>query len=128
MGRGFICDGCALDRRSDGLRRIDLLIELQAESLALAPDNRRLDGVDVVKQHSNLLTLQQDLIALSAKPSRGDIPHDNRSEEHTSELQSLMRISYAVFCLKKKNHQQIRKKNSKLIKFQHNTDTTTPTY
>src|SRR3546814_3038070 len=29
-------------------------------------------------------------------------PH-NRSEEHTSELQSLMRISYAVFCLKKKD-------------------------
>src|SRR3546814_3860733 len=28
---------------------------------------------------------------------------DQRSEEHTSELQSLMRISYAVFCLKKKN-------------------------
>src|SRR3546814_9714870 len=28
--------------------------------------------------------------------------HRNRSEEHTSELQSLMRISYAVFCLKKK--------------------------
>src|SRR3546814_3635832 len=28
--------------------------------------------------------------------------HDGRSEEHTSELQSLMRISYAVFCLKKK--------------------------
>src|SRR3546814_7051632 len=32
------------------------------------------------------------------------IPHF-RSEEHTSELQSLMRISYAVFCLKKKNKQ-----------------------
>src|SRR3546814_6724326 len=29
-------------------------------------------------------------------------PDDRRSEEHTSELQSLMRISYAVFCLKKK--------------------------
>src|SRR3546814_1648268 len=29
---------------------------------------------------------------------------DVRSEEHTSELQSLMRISYAVFCLKKKKH------------------------
>src|SRR3546814_9996379 len=28
--------------------------------------------------------------------------HETRSEEHTSELQSLMRISYAVFCLKKK--------------------------
>src|SRR3546814_8639950 len=31
-----------------------------------------------------------------------DRPAHNRSEEHTSELQSLMRISYAVFCLKKK--------------------------
>src|SRR3546814_13698132 len=31
-----------------------------------------------------------------------------RSEEHTSELQSLMRISYAVFCLKKKNNSQSR--------------------
>src|SRR3546814_4265443 len=31
-----------------------------------------------------------------------------RSEEHTSELQSLMRTSYAVFCLKKKNHTLIR--------------------
>src|SRR3546814_11560540 len=30
--------------------------------------------------------------------------NSGRSEEHTSELQSLMRISYAVFCLKKKNH------------------------
>src|SRR3546814_5198342 len=30
-------------------------------------------------------------------------PQFSRSEEHTSELQSLMRISYAVFCLKKKN-------------------------
>src|SRR3546814_5522868 len=30
-----------------------------------------------------------------------------RSEEHTSELQSLMRISYAVFCLKKKNTKQV---------------------
>src|SRR3546814_6879224 len=32
---------------------------------------------------------------------------DFRSEEHTSELQSLMRISYAVFCLKKKNQTTI---------------------
>src|SRR3546814_1763703 len=33
----------------------------------------------------------------------------SRSEEHTSELQSLMRISYAVFCLKKKNQHKIFK-------------------
>src|SRR3546814_2802837 len=34
----------------------------------------------------------------------GGVGLGKRSEEHTSELQSLMRISYAVFCLKKKNH------------------------
>src|SRR3546814_2167915 len=37
-------------------------------------------------------------------------PFDRRSEEHTSELQSLMRISYAVFCLKKKKK---KKKHTK---------------
>src|SRR3546814_4888752 len=36
----------------------------------------------------------------------GESRADRRSEEHTSELQSLMRISYAVFCLKKKNNKQ----------------------
>src|SRR3546814_6527509 len=37
------------------------------------------------------------------RPARGRHPRPTaRSEEHTSELQSLMRISYAVFCLKKK--------------------------
>src|SRR3546814_4740488 len=36
--------------------------------------------------------------------SRGPRRIPKRSEEHTSELQSLMRISYAVFCLKKKNN------------------------
>src|SRR3546814_6346393 len=35
---------------------------------------------------------------------------DTRSEEHTSELQSLMRISYAVFCLKKKTTKKISRK------------------
>src|SRR3546814_1380262 len=35
------------------------------------------------------------------------LPAWRRSEEHTSELQSLMRISYAVFCLKKKNNKNI---------------------
>src|SRR3546814_6849338 len=38
---------------------------------------------------------------------RGKAAHDDRSEEHTSELQSLMRISYAVFCLKKKKTTKI---------------------
>src|SRR3546814_2444836 len=39
------------------------------------------------------------------KPRYADwVIFDHRSEEHTSELQSLMRISYAVFCLKKKKN------------------------
>src|SRR3546814_5955905 len=37
------------------------------------------------------------------------IEHPDRSEEHTSELQSLMRISYAVFCLTKKKYSQDNK-------------------
>src|SRR3546814_6048968 len=41
--------------------------------------------------------------AAASRSARLDSRH--RSEEHTSELQSLMRISYAVFCLKKKNKQ-----------------------
>src|SRR3546814_6275266 len=44
------------------------------------------------------------LVAFSDHGAGGDIERgEQRSEEHTSELQSLMRISYAVFCLKKKN-------------------------
>src|SRR3546814_1281448 len=53
-------------------------------------------------------------VARSARHGRGDhVRHavhaegrPGRSEEHTSELQSLMRISYAVFCLKKKKDKQ----------------------
>src|SRR3546814_6597686 len=37
---------------------------------------------------------------------------NRRSEEHTSELQSLMRISYAVFCLKKKKKKQLKHRNT----------------
>src|SRR3546814_3098117 len=37
----------------------------------------------------------------------GHVDGVGRSEEHTSELQSLMRISYAVFCLKKKKHTHV---------------------
>src|SRR3546814_7450424 len=45
--------------------------------------------------------------ALRTDFSLARLRHYTRSEEHTSELQSLMRISYAVFCLKKKKTQQL---------------------
>src|SRR3546814_4679223 len=38
-----------------------------------------------------------------------DVDRMRRSEEHTSELQSLMRISYAVFCLKKKKNNKLKR-------------------
>src|SRR3546814_9757230 len=44
------------------------------------------------------------------------IADEARSEEHTSELQSLMRISYAVFCLKKKKTNKPKKQLKKRIK------------
>src|SRR3546814_9555692 len=46
--------------------------------------------------------------ALPQRPDEGKhLSQTSRSEEHTSELQSLMRISYAVFCLKKKKNSKI---------------------
>src|SRR3546814_2009203 len=42
--------------------------------------------------------------AMRCLPAETGLPGWTRSEEHPSELQSLMRLSYAVFCLKKKNN------------------------
>src|SRR3546814_5965304 len=51
-----------------------------------------------------------------AEAVRSETPQSSgspvRSEEHTSELQSLMRISYAVFCLKKKNNNKVKQRQT----------------
>src|SRR3546814_1797131 len=62
---------------------------------------------------------------LPARRGEPDGPGSARSEEHTSELQSLMRISYAVFCLKKKNNTNTTRhtKHNKQIN-SHTLDTT----
>src|SRR3546814_1533219 len=67
----------------------------------LHPD-RILIAVD--KQFDQLLDVagRSALVPNFASGSRPVVRLAGRSEEHTSELQSLMRISYAVFCLKKK--------------------------
>src|SRR3546814_8758254 len=51
----------------------------------------------------------------------------DRSEEHTSELQSLMRISYAVFCLKKKKITKNKREHDTRIKCLHTTHITSTT-
>src|SRR3546814_3975340 len=58
-------------------------------------------GTRWAPRHSKLTDWWGDRIAALL---RGQVAQE-RSEEHTSELQSLMRISYAVFCLKKKKRQ-----------------------
>src|SRR3546814_9678886 len=68
-------------------------------------------GIDAVKKAERV---SQAIIA------RTEEIFVERSEEHTSELQSLMRISYAVFCLKKKIKYQTTKTN-KQIELYHRT-------
>src|SRR3546814_4261687 len=62
--------------------------------------------------HGMCFVEQEQSVELVAEPCQDLVKSaiatsfaSQRSEEHTSELQSLMRISYAVFCLKKKNKQ-----------------------
>src|SRR3546814_3678491 len=52
------------------------------------------------------------------------VPKMSRSEEHTSELQSLMRISYAVFCLKKKKKKNNNTENNNTRTTKQNNDKT----
>src|SRR3546814_1531104 len=66
------------------------------------PGRRRADRHDAQACRSRPDAGRQ---AGRCRPRRGD-GRAERSEEHTSELQSLMRISYAVFCLKKKTKQR----------------------
>src|SRR3546814_1645189 len=94
-------------------RGVDLHVETALEAfdrqlqmdLALAAQ-QHLVGVAVVLQHQRGILLAElgdaggelHLVLAVVRPDC-----QARSEEHTSELQSLMRISYAVFCLKQKN-------------------------
>src|SRR3546814_2435591 len=65
---------------------------------------RRIDAAAVEHELAGFVVLATDLARVDAEVGvQAVLGRDaSRSEEHTSELQSLMRISYAVFCLKKK--------------------------
>src|SRR3546814_7391609 len=77
------------------------------------PSSTKLDASDTppskwIRMRSRSTSMRSTVAAKPGAPAiqqaRSARTKDtNRSEEHTSELQSLMRISYAVFCLKKKN-------------------------
>src|SRR3546814_10860171 len=73
---------------------------LEVSPVLGAVEERLEDGEVVTRQERQLVVGE----GLPPDPVRHGLVE--RSEEHTSELQSLMRISYAVFCLKKKNKKQ----------------------
>src|SRR3546814_6565795 len=68
------------------------------------------DPVTCVASMGKVVWMLHQLQPIQGKDSIAD----SRSEEHTSELQSLMRISYAVFCLKKKNITKLLKQYDRI--------------
>src|SRR3546814_6869232 len=82
-----------LRAQCDAAQRADELVEHRLRlGLGRLDEHRAVDDEREIDRHRVIALVDQPL---------GDV--ERRSEEHTSELQSLMRISYAVFCLKKKN-------------------------
>src|SRR3546814_9973804 len=90
-----------------GLVNLTRGIPLSASS-ALEMDHFPVGSIGIVSQSGGIVG---SLLSRAAARGIGlsSLVSTSRSEEHTSELQSLMRTSYAVFCLKKKNNIDIRK-------------------
>src|SRR3546814_868827 len=98
------------------MNRIAKALGVEAAELVQLPQDTQLsitahlgaDGAHAPTRTEQALTARpgEDMVAVRVTSSIGDYRAGDeiwcRSEEHTSELQSLMRISYAVFCLKKK--------------------------
>src|SRR3546814_2563888 len=104
---GYLCDADvhasfvqAIDaREAEGQKLENRLIRIEKMQIADASVNGSIASIT--------LRFEADIAAVT-RDREGNVI---RSEEHTSELQSLMRISYAVFCLKKKNKQLKNKKS-----------------
>src|SRR3546814_8456306 len=94
-----------IDHASQGIRSING--RSTARDNLCAGNQRCRDAVEIdrIEQVRRLhpFPVQQDERTPSTEPAQVN-GGPSRSEEHTSELQSLMRISYAVFCLKKKKN------------------------
>src|SRR3546814_4788043 len=95
FGRGGTVDGVVeqdVDPSKGGKSRINHVADLFFDADVDLECNR------ITSEPTDLLGHLRDCGLTASREE------DMRSEEHTSELQSLMRISSAVFCLKKKNH------------------------
>src|SRR3546814_9429893 len=87
---------------SDRLRKVPGVIEAEVSAAGTmrVEFKRSQTSIDLIRKALADMGVSQKSSAATAAAPAGRGP--SRSEEHTSELQSLMRISYAVFCLKKK--------------------------
>src|SRR3546814_8215030 len=94
-GAALALAGCATPFRADVARFQTQLPAPQGQSFVVETNDPSLEGGIEFGHYANLVEF-------------------DRSEEHTSELQSLMRISYAVFCLKKKKKKQSQQ-NSNIV-------------
>src|SRR3546814_6650197 len=99
----------AAQPQDDAAKLADQLAAVQQDLLyarAETQNVRRRAEKEVADAHAYAATkFARDILSVADNLGRAlaAIGEEQRSEEHTSELQSLMRISYAVFCLKKKN-------------------------
>src|SRR3546814_6753444 len=99
----------ALERRLERGEAGELAADMDRDAAQVEPRQRRQPGEDfgrAVDADAELVFgLAGRNLRMRARIDVGiDAQHGGRSEEHTSELQSLMRLSYAVFCLKKKKN------------------------
>src|SRR3546814_1279386 len=78
-------------------------VERLAAGILVACRADALQPLDLLLEHGGVVDIEDIDRVLFRRPVLVDA---DRSEEHTSELQSLMRISYAVFCLKTKKQKQ----------------------
>src|SRR3546814_3353634 len=118
MRRGHVADAEIGDTGPDLLLQDSLHVLAKLElnagiAFAISSDHRRQDAVGDRHQARD-----DDLTAMAAAEfahvADADVEVAERSEEHTSELQSLMRISYAVFCLKKKKQHTKQARHTEL--------------
>src|SRR3546814_8691692 len=109
----FVLGAAALDHAIIGTEIHRLIVAVTVISLVTSPlwmdgarrlRHRSAGRIDSLGRMFRLIYFRE--VRLARRTGRHGIQLCLRSEEHTSELQSLMRISYAVLCLKKKNEQQ----------------------
>src|SRR3546814_4640538 len=82
-----------------GCERLEVRVVYGSIDALLHATNSAWQRCDQPSEHHRLSSRRRQ----PRSQERRQLSQPHRSEEHTSELQSLMRLSYAVFCLKKKN-------------------------